>query len=71
MSSAVALALSSARPELDDYVGDAGASAIAFGASTQAMAGSMSKKIQERYSHANNEAKKTVVAVFDSISNVK
>ena len=36
---AVPLALSSARPELEYYIGDAGVSTIVFDASTQAMAG--------------------------------
>ena len=35
---AVPLALSSARPELEYYMGDAGASAIIFDAATEAMA---------------------------------
>ncbi|MGA9061489.1 MAG: tyrosine-type recombinase/integrase [Terracidiphilus sp.] len=37
----------------------------------QAMAGWMSKKMQERYSHANNEAKRAAVAVFDTLSSVQ
>jgi integrase len=37
----------------------------------QAMAGWMSKKMQEHYSHANNEAKRAAVAVFDSNSSVQ
>jgi hypothetical protein len=35
------------------------------------MAGWMSKKMQDRYSHANNEAKKAAVAVFDSNASVQ